>query len=356
MRRRSFLLAPLLLPAFTAAKQPAVRYAAASRATRLAFPRDHGAHPDFRTEWWYVTGALDTAQGDAGFQLTFFRSRPGLAEDLASPIAASQILFAHAALTLPGKSLLHAERAGRANLGAGFSSADCDVHIGAWSMRRSGTGAAEQFRLKVADAAFGFDLQLAPTQPLLLQGENGWSQKGPRPELASHYVSWPQLQVAGNLTLDGRRQPAAGRAWFDHEWSSEVLAAGGVGWDWIGVNLDDGGALMAFRIRDAAGATLYAHAALRDAAGRLTQFGAGEVSFTPVRHWPSPRNGARYPVQMAIRCGPHTIETMPVQDAQEISAHRPLPVSYWEGLVKIRGTLSGRGYLELTGYAGALKL
>jgi predicted secreted hydrolase len=356
MRRRSFLLAPLLLPAFTAAKQPAVRYAAASRATRLAFPRDHGAHPDFRTEWWYVTGALDTAQGDAGFQLTFFRSRPGLAEDLASPIAASQILFAHAALTLPGKPLLHAERAGRANLGAGFSSADCDVHIGAWSMRRSGTGAAEQFRLKVADAAFGFDLQLAPTQPLLLQGENGWSQKGPRPELASHYVSWPQLQVAGSLTLDGRRQPATGRAWFDHEWSSEVLAEGGVGWDWIGVNLDDGGALMAFRIRDAAGATLYAHAALRDAAGRLTQFGAGEVSFTPVRHWPSPRNGARYPVQMAIRCGPHTIETMPVQDAQEISAHRPLPVSYWEGLVKIRGTLSGRGYLELTGYAGALKL
>lgn len=356
MRRRSFLLAPLLLPAFTAAKQPAVRYPAASRATRLSFPRDHGAHPDFRTEWWYVTGALDTPQGNAGFQLTFFRSRPGIAEDLASPIAASQILFAHAALTLPGKPLRHAERAGRANLGAGYSTADCDVHIGAWAMRRSGSGAAEQFRLKVADTAFAFDLQLAPTQPLWLQGENGWSQKGPRPKLASHYVSWPQLQVAGSLTLDGRRQPATGRAWFDHEWSSEVLAAGGVGWDWIGVNLIDGGALMAFRIRDAAGATLYAHAALRDAAGHLTQFGAGEVSFTPVRHWSSPRNGARYPVQMEIRYGPHTIETLPVQDAQEIFAHRPLPVSYWEGLVKIRGTLSGRGYLELTGYAGALKL
>jgi len=223
-------------------------------------------------------------------------------------------------------------------------------------MRRSGLGTAEQFRLKVADAAFAFDLQLVPTQPLLLQGENGWSQKGPRPELASHYVSWPQLQVAGSLTLDGRRQPATGRAWFDHEWSSEVLAAGGVGWDWIGVNLIDGGALMAFRIRDAAGATLHAHAALRDAAGRLTQFGVREVSFTPLRHWTSPRHGARYPVQMKIHCGPHTIETLPVQDAQEISAHRPLPVNYWEGLVKIRGSLTGRGYLELTGYADALKL
>jgi predicted secreted hydrolase len=356
MRRRAFLLAPLLLPALAAARQPAADYPAASRATRLVFPRDHGAHPEFRTEWWYVTGALDTAQGEVGFQLTFFRSRPGLAEDLALPIAPSQILFAHAAVTPPGKPLLHAERAGRANLGAGFSTADCDVHVGAWSMRRSGAGTGEQFRLKVHDATLGFDLTLRPTQPLLLQGENGWSQKGPRPELASHYVSWPQLQVAGSLNLDGKPRTAKGRAWFEHEWSSEVLAAGAVGWDWIGINLDDGGALMAFRIRDAAGATLYAHAALRDAAGRLTQFGAGETSFTPLRRWTSPRSGAHYPVAMEIRCGPHVIETVPVQDAQEISAHRPLPVNYWEGLVKIRGTLAGRGYLELTGYAGALKL
>jgi predicted secreted hydrolase len=361
MRRRAFLLTPLLtpllLPAFAAAAEKHnTRYAAASRDTRLAFPRDHGAHPEFRTEWWYVTGALDTPQPDTGFQLTFFRSRPGLAEELDSTIAASQILFAHAALTPPGARLLHAERAGRANLGAGFSLTDCEVNVGAWSMHRSGTGQDESLRLRVQDAAFAFDLSLKPTQPLLLQGEQGWSQKGPRPTLASHYVSWPQLQVAGSLTLDGKRQAASGRAWFDHEWSSEVLAEGGVGWDWIGINLVDGGALMAFRIRNAAGDSLYAHAALRDAAGRLQQFGANEVSFSPIRHWTSPRNGARYPVQMEIRCGPHRIETAPVHDAQEISARRPLPVSYWEGLVKIRGTLSGRGYLELTGYADALKL
>jgi predicted secreted hydrolase len=358
MRRRSFLLAPLLLPALAAraAGKDSVTYPAASRATHLAFPRDHGAHPDFRTEWWYVTGALDTAQGDAGFQLTFFRSRPGLAEDLASPIAASQILFAHAALTLPGKPLLHAERAGRANLGAGFSSADCDVHIGAWSMRRSGAGSAEQFRLKVTNAAFGFDLQLAPTQPLLLQGENGWSQKGPRPELASHYVSWPQLRAEGRLTLDNKTHATTGRAWFDHEWSSEVLGSGSVGWDWIGINLDDGGALMAFRIRDAEGGTIYAHASLRDAAGRQTRYGPQEVGFTPLRHWPSPRNGARYPVAMEIRFGPHTVRTTPVLDDQEIATRRPLPVSYWEGLVRLDGSLRGRGYLELTGYAQPMAL
>ena len=356
MRRRRFLLASLLLPTFAAAKQPAVSYPAARRATRLAFPRDHGAHPEFRSEWWYVTGALDLPARDIGFQLTFFRSRPGLAEDLASPIAASQILFAHAAVTSRGGRLIHAERAGRANLGAAFSTADCELHVGAWTMRRSGTGADESLRLTARDSAFAFDLVLKPSQPLLLQGEGGWSQKGPRPELASHYVSWPQLHVAGSLTLDGKRQEARGRAWFDHEWSSEVLAAGSVGWDWIGINLDDGGALMAFRIRDAAGDTLYAHAALRDAAGRLTQFGADEVGFTPRRRWTSPRNGAQYPVQMEIRVGPHRIETAPVLDDQEITARRPLPLSYWEGLVAIRGTLSGRGYLELTGYAGALRL
>lgn len=360
MRRRAFLLSPLLLPALlpsvAVADTRGIRYPTARRDTRLAFPRDHGAHPEFRTEWWYVTGALDATQPDTGFQLTFFRTRPGLAEDLDSPIAARQILFAHAAITLPGSRLLHAERAARANLGAAYSTADCDVHIGAWSMRRAGSGNSEHFQLKVQDAAFAFDLTLTPTQPPLLQGDQGWSQKGPRPELASHYVSWPQLQVTGSLTRDGKRQTASGRAWFDHEWSSEVLDAGSVGWDWVGINLDDGGALMAFRIRNAAGATLFAHAALRDATGRMQQFGASEVSFTPIRFWASPRNGANYPVQMEIRCGPHTIETLPVQDVQEISTHRPLPVSYWEGLVRIRGTLVGRGYLELTGYADPLKL
>jgi predicted secreted hydrolase len=358
MRRRSFLLAPLMFPGLLPphARAAGPRYAAAVRGTQLVFPRDHGAHPDFRTEWWYVTGALDAPLQDTGFQLTFFRSRPGIAEDLPSPIAASQILFAHAAVTQAGGRLLHAERAGRANLGAGFSTTDCDVHIGAWRMQRRDSGDGEHFRLAVQDAGFAFDLLLKPSQALLPQGDRGWSQKGPRPELASHYLSWPQLRVEGTLTLDGKRRPALGRAWFDHEWSSEVLGPGSVGWDWIGINLDDGSALMAFRIRDADGGTVYAHAALRDAGGRLTQFGPGEVAFEPLRRWTSPRNGAHYPVRMAIRCGPHRIETAPVLDDQEITARRPLPVSYWEGLVAIRGTLTGRGYLELTGYSAALNL
>ena len=359
MRRRSFLLTALLLGALrgTAAGDGGVRYASVERRTRLAFPRDHGAHPAFRTEWWYVTGALDLPRPDMGFQLTFFRTRPGRAEDLDSPIAARQILFAHAAITRPGAGLLHAERAARANLGAGFSTADCDVHIGAWQIRRHDEGqGGESIRISMQDASFAFDLVLKPAQPLMLQGDQGYSRKGPRPELASHYVSWPQLQVEGAVALDGKREKAAGRAWFDHEWSSEVLGPDSVGWDWVGINLDDGGALMAFRIRDARGASVYAHAALRDRGGRTRQFDAGEVQFTPIRTWTSPRNGAHYPVELEIRFGPHTVQTSPVLDDQELSTHRPALINYWEGLVKVSGTLSGRGYLELTGYAGALKL
>lgn len=358
MRRRSFLLSLILLSALSRAATGAgaVRYPLVTTGARLAFPLDHGAHPEFRTEWWYVTGALDAPQQDMGFQLTFFRSRPGRAEGLKSPIAASQILFAHAAITLPGARLLHANRAARANLGAGFSTSDCDIHIGAWQMLRRGEGRGESFRLKVQDPSFALDLTLTPSQPLLLQGESGYSQKGPSPDFASYYVSWPQLRVEGALVLDGKRQAAKGLAWFDHEWSSELLGAGSVGWDWVGINLADGGALMAFRMRNARGESVYAHATLRDKVGHIQQFGTGDVSFTPIRTWSSPRSGANYPVQIEIRFGRHTIRTLPVLDDQEISTRRPALINYWEGLTNVSGTLSGRGYLEMTGYADALNL
>ena len=358
MRRRTFLATPLLLPTLTHATPgaTAVVYPPVIPGARLTFPRDHGAHPDFRTEWWYVTGVLDLPQRDIGFQLTFFRSRPGTAEALESPIAARQILFAHAALTLPGDRLRHSERAARANLGAAFSSDDCDISIGAWRMRRLDRRDGEAFSLQVQSAQFSYDLLLTPTQPLLLQGEGGYSRKGSRPELASYYVSWPQLQVAGFLVSDGKRLAAHGRAWFDHEWSTAILGDGPVGWDWIGINLSDGGALMAFRLRDARAATVFAHATWRDAAGHVRQFAAADIRFTPLRLWASPRSGGRYPVQMEIRFGEHTVRTLPVLDDQELTTKRPAPVAYWEGVVKVDGSLEGRGYLEMTGYAGRLTL
>ena len=346
MKRRAFMLSCLLSAIADATPQ----YAKVLRGLALQFPRDHGAHPDFRTEWWYVTGVLDVPRKDIGFQLTFFRVRTGFAEALASTIAASQILFAHAAVTLPGDKLLHADRAGRANLGAGFSTIDCDVHIGAWQMQR---GVSDVFALKAQDAQFAFDLTLTPTQPKMLQGDAGFSQKGARTEQASYYITWPQLQVDGSIVLDGKSQAARGKAWFDHEWSSEVLGEADVGWDWFGINLDDGGALMAFRIRDAAGATVFAHATLRDAAGRTQIWRGNEVQFKSKRAWRSAR-GTAYPVETELRFGPHIVYTKPALDDQELSTRRPAPVTYWEGLVRVDGTLTGRGYLELTGYAGKI--
>jgi predicted secreted hydrolase len=348
MKRRAFMLSCL----FAAMAEAAPQYAQVLSQTILKFPRDHGAHPDYRTEWWYVTGALDAPQKNIGFQLTFFRVRTGFAESLSSPIAASQMMFAHAAVTLPGEKLLHAERAARANLGAAFSITDCDVHIGAWQMRRS---EADVFSIAAQDAQFAFDFTLSPTQPKMLQGDGGYSAKGNRPGQASHYISWPQLHVNGAIVLAGKSQPARGIAWLDHEWSSEVLSDTDVGWDWLGINLIDGGALMAFRIRDAAGTTVFAHAALRDATGRTQQWSGADVKFEPLRRWRSAR-GAEYPVALQIKFGPHTVRTQPVIDDQELSTRRPAPVVYWEGLVQLEGTLTGRGYLELTGYAGKITL
>lgn len=365
MRRRNFLLSPLLasalLPAL-ARPGSGVNYPLVTPGRRLVFPRDHGAHPEFRSEWWYVTGALQLAadgrQGaeEIGFQLTFFRVRPGIAEELSSPLAAQQIVFAHAAVSRPGHGLRHAERVARAGLGGGFSNTDCDLFVGPWSMARRASREGEGFALSVVDPGFAFALSLQATQPPLLQGQDGYSPKGPLPGQASYYLSWPQLAVTGQLVLDGRRRAASGRAWFDHEWASEPLAPGSVGWDWIGINLDDGGALMAFRIRDADGRTLFAHATRRDAAGRRETFGPAAVSFTPRRHWTSPRNGAAYPVGLEISCGDQRLFTTPLFDDQEITAHRPQAVSYWEGLVRVDGTLSGRAYLELTGYAAPIAL
>ena len=357
MDRRQFLLTPLLLPALATARPPAVAaYATPKRGHVLRFPADHGAHPKFRTEWWYVTGVLDAPRAELGFQLTFFRTRSGRAEQLDSPLAARQILFAHAAISRAGDRLRHAERAARTGLGASYSTSDCAVQVGSWHMRREGQGDGERLRLRAEDRVLGLDLTLTPTQPLLLQGDGGWSQKGTRPELASHYVSWPQLQVEGRWRVEEHSHAAKGHAWFDHEWSSEVLDRGSVGWDWIGINLDDGGALMAFRIRDATGATVHAHACLREASGRIQRYASAELSFVPLSHWQSPRNGARYPVQLEIRFGQHAVRTRPVLDDQEIASRRPLPISYWEGLVELEGSLHGHGYLEMTGYAASMAL
>ena len=358
MIARRALLALLAAPGFgTAAPVAAPR--------TLIFPRDHGAHPEFRTEWWYVTGALDVeGQAEAcGFQLTFFRSRTDLAADNPSRFAARQLLFAHAALTdLRARKLQHAERIARWSgdgdaSAAAASSDDTRVHIGDWHLRRNADG---RYGAALGGEGFAYALTLTPTQPLLLQGDGGTSRKGPDATQASHYVSEPQLDVSGTLTRGARAQAVRGRAWLDHEWSEALLHPDAVGWDWVGMNLDDGGALTAFRLRRADGTSLWAGGSYRARGGALRNFHSpDEVRFAPGRRWTSPRSGAAYPVEWTLHTPAGVHRVVALLDEQELDSRASTGAIYWEGLSELRdqtGQRIGRGYLEMTGVAARLRL
>jgi predicted secreted hydrolase len=354
MRRRSFLASPLLL---VAAAARAADYPPVVAGVPLVFPRDHGSHPAFRVEWWYVTGWLrDDGGTDYGFQVTFFRLRPGIAESNPSAFAPRQLLFAHAALAdVRLGRLRHDQRAARAGFGlAEAATATTDLRIEDWSLALDGG----VYAARVAARDFTLALTLTPTQAPLPEGEGGYSRKGPEPRQASYYYSVPQLAVAGRIALGDRAAPVTGTAWLDHEWSSELMAPAAVGWDWAGINLDDGGALMAFRMRDRAGSALWAGAARRAADGATRVFAPAEVRFAPQRRWRSPRTGTEYPVAMDVTVGSETCALAPLIDDQELDARGTTGTLYWEGAVRARsgGRAVGKGYLELTGYASPLRL
>ena len=351
----------------------------------LAFPRDHGAHAGARIEWWYATGWLQAAGDDGrggaggaggagggggggalfGFQLTFFRSRTGVAESLPGRFAPRQLLFAHAALTdVAGRRHVHAQRLARWSgddtlPDAHARRADTGLALGRWALQRDAASGGYRALLAAPEAGFSLELQLAPTQPLLLQGNAGHSRKGPLPSQASHYYSQPQLAVQARVTLGGRRLALPGRGWLDHEWSDELLAPGAVGWDWLGINLADGGALTAFVLRRADGSVLWAGGSHRPAGGAVRNFAPDEVAFNPLRSWTSTDTGAHYPVHWRIRTPAGSFELRALLDAQELDSRASTGTVYWEGLAELLapgGARAGLGYLEMTGRAQPLQL
>ncbi|WP_425605853.1 lipocalin-like domain-containing protein [Paraburkholderia translucens] len=346
------------------ASSPAA-FAAVTPDHSILFPQDTGAHPAFRNEWWYATGWLTTPQNrPLGFQITFFRSATG--HDAADPsaFAPSQLIIAHAALSDPALGrLAHDQRIAREGFGIAYAKpATTNVKLDAWKMIRAADGHYDV----TADAnGFSLHLKLMPTQPPLIQGERGYSRKGPRPEQASYYYSQPQLRVTGAVVRpatggnDSTRTTAVtGTAWLDHEWSSTLLDANAVGWDWLGANLTDGSALMAFKIRSRDGHAIWAHATLRQPDGQVTNFGPDEVSFTTRRVWRSPRTNASYPVSMTVRTGSQTWQLDPLMEDQELDSRQSTGAVYWEGAVRMsrQNVDVGRAYLELTGYADALRI
>jgi len=374
VRRRDGLAAALLALGLPAGQALAAEGEDPVRRGRpLRFPRDHGAHLGAAIEWWYLTGDLRGPDDQRfGFQITFFRSRTGLAAQLESRFAARHLLFAHAALTdLGAKSHLHAQHIARwsgdeASLLARASTRDTDLLVGGWTLQRSDASGGSLYRTQFGSAPGGsgpqdFELllELRATQPLLLQGDAGFSRKGPDEAQASHYLSEPQLAVQGTQRRAGQSLPVTGRAWLDHEWSDQLLHPEAVGWDWIGMNLDDGAALTAFRLRRADGSSLWAGGSWRSTAGALQVFEPGDVRFTPGRIWASPASGARYPLQWTVDTPAGRFEVRSLLDAQELDSRGSTGTVYWEGLSDLFDAQQrrvGSGYLEMTGYAGRLNL
>ena len=362
MRRRTWLRS---LAACAAATGLPVAAQPVREGRVLRFPRDDGAHLESAIEWWYATGWSGTFDAPTlGFQLTFFRARVTLGEDApGGRFAPQQLLFAHAALTdLRTRRHRHDQRIARWNgqpgaLPSHASEAGLAVRLGRWTLVDDGT----QMRASLPAQGFALDLTLARTQPRLLQGRDGFSRKGPRPALASHYVTEPQLRAGGTVTLDdaGTRVPIDGRAWLDHEWSDALLDDAAVGWDWVGINLADGSALTAFRLRDAQGRATWAGGSWRPAGGTATDFAPADVTFTPGRRWTSPATRADYPVEwtLATPAGRFTVRAL--LDAQELDSRRSTGAVYWEGLCELLDAGDrrvGLGYLEMTGYAERLRL
>jgi predicted secreted hydrolase len=353
-----------------AAGCPGVLRAAADDAVRpgrrLLFPRDHGAHLSAAIEWWYLTGALGVGEAPQfGFQITFFRARTGLAESLQSRFAPRQLLFAHAAFTdLRASTHAHAQRIARwsgdsAAALAYAALADTDLRLGGWTLRREDHAGLSRYVTDFGGADFRLELQLDAAQPPLLQGDAGYSRKGPGGGQASHYVSEPQLRARGVLRRGSQRLELHGRGWLDHEWSDSLMPAQAVGWDWIGMNLDDGAALTAFQLRLADASALWAGGSWRDAAGRSSSFAAGAVRFTAGRTWRSPTTGASYPLHWQVDTPAGRFEVRALLDAQELDSHASTGTVYWEGLSELLDAQQrriGLGYLEMTGYAGRLRL
>ena len=335
---------------------------------KLEFPADTGAHPDFGIEWWYVTGSVNSDDQEAafGFQVTFFRSRVAKTQDMQSGFAARQLIIAHAALTdIKGQRLWHDQRVARSSGAppgknpldtAWASTQHTDVGLRDWSLEQHGPDL--QAHIKATD--FSLTLALTARQPVLLQGVQGLSRKGPEVTQTSYYYSLPHLEVQGELVLQGRRHVVGqgSSAWLDHEWSQAYMPRLAVGWDWIGINLFDGSALMAFRMRDKAGNALWDGGSLR-AKNTVHNFQRGEVTFQALRTWKSALSQATYPVEWLVQTPTDNFTVRALLDNQEMDSRRSIGGIYWEGLCEVLDSKQnrvGRGYLEMTGYSSPMQL
>jgi predicted secreted hydrolase len=327
------------------------------------FPRDHGSHPEYRTEWWYFTGNLsDTAGSRYGYQVTFFRQ--GIRYKLPAPSGPwdiRDVYLGHFAISdIARKKFQYGERISRSGPGlAGASTENLDVWLLDWSARMN----ASAIRLKARHDRMEVDLTLVPRKPLVFHGRNGLSRKGPGEGQASYYTSFTDLDTEGFLkTSSNARIAVTGRSWFDHEFGSNQLTAGQRGWDWFGLHLSDGREVMLYFLRRSDGSIEPASSGtLVEADGKTRHLSLTEISVKVLEHWRSPRSGGYYPSRWAIQIPSSGIDLAiaPSLADQELATKGSTGVTYWEGAISGQGISQNRsvtcqGYAELTGYAGSL--
>ena len=346
--------------------EPPSDYLTVTGPCNLEFPKDHGAHPGYRTEWWYYTGNLRSQTGDLyGFQLTFFRSQispPGADKAWPDPASAwrtQQIYLAHAAVSdVDEKRHLQADLVAREALtmaGVMLRPPETVVYLKTWSTR---IGAEAQV-LHVDTADFSYNLTLKPLKPPVLHGQAGYSLKGSSPERASCYYSYTRLAVEGRLTIGGKTFVVSGQGWMDHEFSTASLEPGLKGWDWFSLQLSDRTEIMLYLFRsDDGGISTVSGGTFVDPDGDTRAIGQDEFALTIGDTWKSPHSKAVYPSRWRLRILPYGLDltVIPKLADQEMLTSESTGVTYWEGSVSVKGTrdanqISGQGYVELTGYA-----
>lgn len=329
---------------------------------RFSFPRDHGAHPDFRTEWWYYTGQLRATDGRAfGFELTFFRRAipPEDVKTLPSRWSVTQLYLAHFAVTdVRARQFRFFEKVSRAGLGkAGAEDARLRVWIDDWQAAADGDSDAQT--LSARGDQLTLSLTLHPTKPLTVHGQDGVSRKGLSAGQTSHYYSLTRLAATGTLSIGTESLAVTGTAWMDHEFSSADLGDDLVGWDWFSIQLDDHRELMLYRLRRRDGSSdPVSSGTVVVPDGHSRSLAVTDFRIEPLGSWTSPHSQATYPQpwRLTVPSLDLSLELVPLLADQELRTSRSTQVTYWEGAVSITGTSQGRpvtgqGYVELTGYA-----
>lgn len=363
MRRSALLMCTLLTVGPALAADSPHEFTPATESYRYEFPRDHGSHETFRTEWWYYTGNLTSKDGRSfGYQLTFFRRAmpPDQVRTLPSKWSVSQLYLAHFAVSDLGKQQFHyAEKLSRAGLGkAGAEANHLQVWIDDWRAESPSTQPNLHI-LKAAEGGLAIQLELSPEKSLVVHGTAGISRKGAEPGQASHYYSFTRMATAGRLTIGSTSFEVTGTSWMDHEFGSTDLGKDLVGWDWFSIQLDNRTELMLYRLRRADGSADPASSGtLIDHDGQAHHLSIGDFTLEPMSYWTSPANKARYPQhwRLTIPSKQVSLDLIPRLAEQELATTRSTQVTYWEGAIEATGTaqgqpIHGQGYMELTGYA-----